>query len=38
MLEWVEGFYEQQVFENDTLIISPPFPDFKLTPAQVLQA
>lgn len=38
MLEWVEGFYEQQVFENDTLIVSPLFPDLKLTHAQVLQA
>lgn len=37
VLEWVEGFYEQQVYENDNLIVSPLFPDLKLTTAQVLQ-
>jgi Uma2 family endonuclease len=36
VLEWVEGFYEQQVYENDSLIVSPLFPDLKLTAAQVL--
>ncbi|MBD2628425.1 Uma2 family endonuclease [Trichormus variabilis] len=37
VLEWVEGFYEQQVYENDSLIVSTLFPDLKLTAAQVLQ-
>ncbi|WP_016950964.1 Uma2 family endonuclease [Anabaena sp. PCC 7108] len=37
VLEWVEGFYEQQVYENDSLIVSTLFPDLKLTAAEVLQ-
>lgn len=37
VLEWVEGFYEQQVYEKDSLIVSPLFADLKLTAAQVLQ-
>jgi hypothetical protein len=37
VLEWVEGFYEEQVYENDNMIVSPLFADLKLTAAQVLQ-
>lgn len=37
VLEWVEGFYDEQVYENDSLMVSPIFPELKLTAAQVLQ-
>ncbi len=37
VLEWVDGFYEEQVYEGDREIVSPVFADFKLTAAQVLQ-
>jgi Uma2 family endonuclease len=37
ILEWVEGFYEEQVYEHNQAIVSPLFPDLKLTVAQVLQ-
>ncbi len=37
VLEWVEGFYEEQVYENDQAIVSPIFPNLQLTAAQVLQ-
>ena len=37
VLEWVEGFYEEQVYENDSVIVSTVFTDLKLTAAQVLQ-
>ena len=37
VLEWVEGFYEEQIYENDQAIISPLFPELQLTAAQVLQ-
>ncbi|MBD2454728.1 Uma2 family endonuclease [Nostoc sp. FACHB-87] len=37
VLEWVEGFYEEQVYVGDNAIASPVFPDLKLTAAQVLQ-
>ncbi|MEA5552499.1 Uma2 family endonuclease [Anabaena cylindrica UHCC 0172] len=37
VLEWVEGFYETQVYENDSVIVSPLFAGLKLTAAQVLQ-
>ncbi|MBD2297680.1 Uma2 family endonuclease [Nostoc sp. FACHB-190] len=38
VLEWVEGFYEEQVYVGDNAIASPVFPDLKLTAAQVLQS
>ncbi|HLO89346.1 MAG TPA: Uma2 family endonuclease [Nostocaceae cyanobacterium] len=38
VLEWVEGFYEQQVYVADNAIVSPVFPNLKLTAAEVLQA
>ncbi|ALF55772.1 hypothetical protein ACX27_27635 [Nostoc piscinale CENA21] len=37
VLEWVEGFYEEQVYVGDNAIASPVFPDLKLTAAQILQ-
>lgn len=37
VLQWVEGFYEEQVFVGDKGIASPLFPDLKLTVAEVLQ-
>ncbi|MBE9207476.1 Uma2 family endonuclease [Nostoc sp. LEGE 06077] len=37
VLEWVEGFYEEQVYMGDNAIASPVFPDLKLTAAQILQ-
>ncbi|MBD2487431.1 Uma2 family endonuclease [Aulosira sp. FACHB-615] len=36
VLEWVEGFYEEQVYVGDNAIASPVFPDLKLTAAQIL--
>ncbi|MFN5992020.1 MAG: Uma2 family endonuclease, partial [Dolichospermum sp.] len=37
VLEWVEGFYEEQVYRGDDMICSPLFSDLKLTVAEVLQ-
>ncbi len=37
ILEWVEGFYEERIYEQDQIINSPLFPDLQLTAAQVLQ-
>ncbi|MBD2293746.1 Uma2 family endonuclease [Anabaena sphaerica FACHB-251] len=37
VLEWVEGFYEEQVFTVDQTICSPLFMDLKLNVAEVLQ-
>ncbi len=37
VLEWVEGFYEEKVYEGDQAIASPVFANLKLTAAQVLQ-
>ena len=37
ILEWVEGFYEEQVYQHNQAIVSPLFPDLQLTAAQVLQ-
>lgn len=36
VLEWVEGFYEERVYEGEQAIASPLFP-IQLTAAQVLQ-
>jgi Uma2 family endonuclease len=36
VLEWLEGFYEEKVYEGDQAIASPLFP-IQLTSAQVLQ-
>ena len=37
VLEWVEGFYEEQVYRGDDMICSPLFSDLKLTVAEVFQ-
>jgi Uma2 family endonuclease len=37
VLEWVEGFYEEQVYSADAQIISPLLGCLELTAAQVLQ-
>ena len=37
VLEWVEGFYEEQVYSGDDMICSPLFSDLKLSVAEVLQ-
>jgi Uma2 family endonuclease len=37
VLEWVEGFYDEQVYVGDQVIASPLFADLKLTVAEVLQ-
>ncbi|MGJ3245896.1 MAG: Uma2 family endonuclease [Elainellaceae cyanobacterium] len=38
VLEWIDGLYEEQMYQNAERIISPLFPEFKLTAAQVLNA
>ena len=37
VLEWLEGFYEEKVYEGEQAIASPIFPAVQLTAAQVLQ-
>ena len=37
VLEWVEGFYDEQVYVGDQVIVSPLFADLKLTVAEILQ-
>ena len=37
VLEWVEGFYEEKVYEGETAISSPLYGVLTLTAAQVLQ-
>lgn len=37
LLEWVEGFYEEQVYVGDQAISSPLFANLKLTVVEVLQ-
>jgi Uma2 family endonuclease len=38
VLEWVDGFYEEKVYEGEQVIASIIFADLKLTAAQILQA
>ncbi len=38
ILKWVDGMYEEQVFQGDRAIASPLFPDLNLTAATVLTA
>ncbi|NEP15315.1 MAG: Uma2 family endonuclease [Leptolyngbya sp. SIO4C1] len=38
VLEWVEGLYEEQVYQGDQSILSPSCPNLALTAAQVLAA
>jgi Uma2 family endonuclease len=37
VLEWIEGFYEEKVYEGYQVITSILFPEFKLTAAEILQ-
>jgi len=37
VLEWVEGFYEEKVYEGEQVITSILFPELNLTNAQVFQ-
>ncbi|MGF1493731.1 MAG: Uma2 family endonuclease [Microcoleaceae cyanobacterium] len=37
VLEWVDGLYEEAVFQETQPIASPEFPDFSLTMGQILQ-
>jgi Uma2 family endonuclease len=37
VLEWVDGFYEEKVYEGEQIIISPVFTELKLTAFQILQ-
>lgn len=38
VLEWVDGFYEEKIYEGEQAIASIIFADLKLTAAQILQA
>jgi hypothetical protein len=38
VLEWVEGLYEERVFQGNERIISPMLPDFDLTSERVINA
>ncbi len=37
VLEWVEGFYEEKIYEGEQVITSILFPELKLTSAQIFQ-
>jgi Uma2 family endonuclease len=37
VLEWVEGFYDERIYEGDRAIASSIFPELTLTASQVLQ-
>jgi Uma2 family endonuclease len=38
VLEWVDGLYEDQVYQHSEQIVSPQFPTLELTAAQILNA
>ncbi|XGW00799.1 MAG: Uma2 family endonuclease (plasmid) [Leptolyngbya sp. BL-A-14] len=38
ILEWVDGMYEEQVYQGNAAIVSPVFPSLNLTAAKVLAA
>jgi len=38
VLQWVDGLYEEQVFQGDAAIVSPLYPALNLTATQVLTA
>jgi Uma2 family endonuclease len=38
VLEWVDGLYEDQVYQGEVAIVSPLFPDLNLTARTVLNA
>lgn len=37
-LAWVDGLYEEQIFQADQTLISPQFPNLQLTATRVLTA
>lgn len=37
VLEWVEGFYDERVYQGESTIVSSIFADLQLTAAEVLQ-
>jgi Uma2 family endonuclease len=37
VLEWVEGFYDERVYQGENAIVSSIFANLHLTPAEVLQ-
>ena len=37
VLEWVEGFYEEKIYEGEQVITSILFPELKLTVTQIFQ-
>ena len=37
VLEWMEGLYEEKMYEGDSPIVSPLFGILNLTPSQILQ-
>ncbi|MBD2000399.1 hypothetical protein H6G00_27995 [Leptolyngbya sp. FACHB-541] len=38
VLEWVDGLYEEQIYQGSDRIVSPRFPELHLTAAQILSA
>jgi Uma2 family endonuclease len=38
VLEWVDGLYEDQIYQGEQPIVSPQLADFKLSAATVLTA
>lgn len=38
VLRWVDGLYEEQVFEGEQVVVSAQFPSFKLTATAILTA
>ncbi len=38
ILEWVDGLYEEQVYQGEAVLVSPLFPALSLTAATVLNA
>lgn len=38
VLQWVDGLYEEQIYQGNDRVISPHFPELHLTAAQILSA
>lgn len=38
VLEWADGLYEEQIYQDSDQIVSPHFPELHLTAAQILSA
>ncbi len=37
ILEWLEGFYEEKIYSEDSVIVSPVFENLSIAVAQILQ-